>query len=202
MWPVAVVTGAALFVAGCGGSADGPEADSGATSTTTSAAASTTSSTTVAPSTTEETTPSTTEPAPEPETSPEEPAPLAQVEYQRNESYYFSSPDGTFECGIVRLPTRTEAGCEGPTDPIPPRPEDCMVNWGLGIRVQDSGEGEFVCSGGPVYLSPDGASPTLPPGSSLSQLGYTCAATAADVTCTNDATGHGFRVAAGSNETF
>ncbi|MBS9375515.1 hypothetical protein [Rhodococcus sp. B50] len=199
MWPVAVVTGAALFVAGCGRSSDGTGADPGATSTTTAAS----SSTTVAPSTTEETAPSsTTEAAPEPETSPEEPAPLAQVEYQRNESYYFSSPDGTFECGIVRLPTRTEAGCEGPTDPIPPRPEDCMVNWGLGIRVQDSGEGEFVCSGGPVYLSPDGASPALPPGSSLSQLGYTCATTAADVTCTNDATGHGFRVAAGSNETF
>ena len=198
MWPVAIAAGAALFVAGCG-SADDTRTATGTTST----AAPATSSTTVAPSTVEETTPSsTTESAPAPETTSEEPAPLAPVEYQRNESYYFSSPDGTFQCGIVRLPTRTEAGCEGPTDPIPPRPEDCMVNWGLGIRVQDSGEGAFMCSGGPVYLSADGVSPTLPPGSPLSQLGYTCATTAADVTCTNDATGHGFRVAAGSNETF
>ena len=198
MWPVAIAAGAALFVAGCG-SADDTQTAAGTTST----AAPATSSTTVAPSTVEETTPAvTTESAPAPETTSEEPAPLAPVEYQRNESYYFSSPDGTFQCGIVRLPTRTEAGCEGPTDPIPPRPEDCMVNWGLGIRVQDSGEGAFMCSGGPVYLSADGVSPTLPPGSPLSQLGYTCATTAADVTCTNDATGHGFRVAAGSNETF
>ncbi|MEU5843720.1 hypothetical protein [Rhodococcus sp. NPDC047139] len=201
MWPVAAVVSAALFVAGCGGSADSTETASGAPSanaslSTTTASAS---SPTVAPSTTVETAPLSTA---EQSSTAEEPAPLGEVAYQRNESYYFSSPDGTYRCGIVRLPSRTEAGCEGLTDPIPPRPEDCMVNWGQGIRVQDTGEGAFVCSGGPVYLSPDGASPVLPPGSQLSQLGYTCSTSESDVTCTNDATGHGFRVAPDSNETF
>ncbi|WP_241385109.1 hypothetical protein [Rhodococcus sp. CH91] len=199
MWPIAIVAGAALVVAGCGGSADDAETASGTTTTS-----STISSTSLAPSPVEETTtpPSTPAPSSTSAIASAEPAPLVDVEYERNESYYFSSPDGAFQCGIVRLPTRTEAGCEGPTDPIPPRPDDCMVNWGQGIRVQDTGEGGFVCSGGPVYLSPDGVSPVLPPGSELSQLGYTCSTTEVDVTCSNDTTGHGFRVAPDSNETF
>ncbi|UYP18390.1 hypothetical protein OED52_17270 [Rhodococcus sp. Z13] len=193
VWPIAVVTGAVLVLSGCGGSADGVETTTAAAPTTTSA----TPTTTAAPTTTE-TVPTTTEPEP----TTEEPVPLVDVEYQRNESYYFASPDGTFQCGIVQLPTRTEAGCEGPTDPIPARPDDCMVNWGQGIRVRDTDTGEFMCSGGPVYLSPDGVAPALPSGGELSRLGYTCSATEADVTCVNDITGHGFRVAPDSNETF
>ncbi|MEE2033409.1 hypothetical protein [Rhodococcus chondri] len=196
----AAVAAAALLLAGCGGSADGSEADTVAEATTTTTAATTTtvepaptspSTTTVAPSTT-----------PEPTETIAPPTTLVDVEYEQNESYYFTSPDGQFQCGIVQLPSRTEAGCEGVTDPVPPRPDNCVVNWGHGIRVQDTGPGTFLCSGGPVYLPVEGAAPALPAGSSLSELGYTCTTTAADVTCANDATGHGFTVAAGSNETF
>ena len=134
-------------------------------------------------------------------TEPEAPTSLVDVPYERNESYYFTSPDGQFHCGIVKLPTRTEAGCEGTTDPVPPRPDDCVVNWGNGIRVANEGEGAFMCSGGPVYLS-DGDTAVLPAGATLSKLGYSCTTTETDVTCVNDGTGHGFTVAAGSNETF
>lgn len=200
---IVVAASAALVLAGCGSpAAEEPQADAAVVASSTSAAAAT--STTTAPTTTA--VPTTSE-APEttapPETTTEAPATtLVDVEYQRNESYYFTSPDGAFRCGIVRLPSRTEAGCEGATDPVPPRPDNCMVNWGQGIRVQDTGPGEFLCSGGPVYLSPDGASPALPAGSALSELGYTCTTTVADVTCTNDATGSGFTVASDANETF
>ncbi|WP_407443441.1 hypothetical protein [Rhodococcus sp. (in: high G+C Gram-positive bacteria)] len=199
LFSIAVAGCAALVLAGCGSStADEPPAETSATVSSTAPPATTTEQ--VAAPTTTSALPETTSP---PELTPSAPTTtLVDVEYERNESYYFASPDGTFQCGIVRLPSRTEAGCEGVTDPVPPRPESCVVNWGHGIRVQDTGPGEFVCSGGPVYLSPEGASPALPPGSTLSELGYTCSTTAVDVTCTNDTTGHGFTVASSSNETF
>ena len=128
---------------------------------------------------------------------------LTDVQFERNESYYFTTPDGNFQCGIIKLPTRIEAGCEGTTTPVPPRPESCMVNWGNGIRVTDEGEGAFMCSGGEVYTSggPD-ADPVLAAGQPLSKLGFTCTTTATDVSCVNDQTTHGFTVAADSNEVF
>lgn len=201
----AVVLGAVLILSGCGGSGDEPDAVGRQTDTATSSTATTT--VTAAPTTTEATTTeaptselapveTTTEPA------PEVPPTLEAVAFEQGESYYFTTPDGAFECGIVQLPGRTEAGCEGVTDPVPPRPESCVVNWGHGMRVVDSGPGEFLCSGGPVYLPVEGSAEVLPAGATLSQLGYTCATTETDVTCTNDSTGHGFSVASDSNETF
>lgn len=195
---IGVLTMGAVLLAGCGGGDEGTPTESVAASapaatTTTSLPAPTT---TVAPTTTAEVTTTTVAPA--------EPAPqtvLVDVPYERNESYYFTSPDGQFHCGIIKLPTRSEAGCEGTTDPVPPRPDDCVVNWGNGIRVENEGEGAFMCSGGPVYLSGDGTA-ALPAGSTLSKLGFSCTTTDADVTCRNDDTGHGFTVATGSNETF
>lgn len=196
-----VTASAVLLLTGCGGSADGSvasptvEAQLTATTTATTTAVTTTEVPAPAvPETTTDTAASTTEvPAP---TS------LVDVQFEQNESYYFTSPDGQFTCGIVQLPGRTEAGCEGITDPVPPQPDDCMVNWGHGMRVVDSGEGEFLCSGGPVYLPVEGTASVLPAGAPLSQLGYTCVTTAVDVTCVNDGTRHGFTIASSSNETF
>lgn len=202
---VVVALGAVLVLSGCGGSADEPDAAAAETTTAT------TTSVTAAPATTEATTEATTSetlPSELPPSSttevptPEAPPTLAAVAFEQGESYYFTTPDGAFACGIVQLPGRTEAGCEGVTDPVPPQPENCVVNWGHGMRVVDSGPGEFLCSGGPVYLPVEGSAEVLPAGATLSQLGYTCATTEADVTCTNDTTGHGFTVASGSNETF
>ncbi|WP_372461060.1 hypothetical protein [Rhodococcus yananensis] len=197
-----VTASAVLLLTGCGGSADGSaasptvEAQPTATTTATSTAVTTTEVPAPAvPETTTDTAASTTEPVPAPTS-------LVDVQFEQNESYYFTSPDGQFTCGIVQLPGRTEAGCEGITDPVPPQPDDCMVNWGHGMRVVDSGEGEFLCSGGPVYLPVEGTASVLPAGAPLSQLGYTCVTTAVDVTCVNDGTRHGFTIASSSNETF
>lgn len=194
---IGVVTAAALLLAGCGGGDEeaATEPVAAAPTTTTSVAAPTT--TTVAPTTATTTTAEPTTATPEPEA----PTSLIDVPYARNESYYFTSPDGQFHCGIIKLPTRSEAGCEGVTDPVPPRPDDCVVNWGNGIRVTNEGEGAFMCSGGPVYL-PGDVTAALPAGATLSKLGFSCTTTDTDVTCINDDTGHGFTVAAGSNETF
>ncbi|MCK8669597.1 hypothetical protein M1M07_00510 [Rhodococcus sp. HM1] len=194
---IGVVTVAGLLLAGCGSTDESTQTESVAAAPTTTTSTPAPTTTTVAPVTTT-TEPVTTTVA---TTEPEAPTSLVDVPYERNESYYFTSPDGQFHCGIVKLPTRTEAGCEGTTDPVPPRPDDCVVNWGNGIRVANEGEGAFMCSGGPVYLS-DGDTAVLPAGATLSKLGYSCTTTETDVTCVNDGTGHGFTVAAGSNETF
>ena len=186
--------GSALVLAGCSGEADSaPTVAAQPSSSTTTAVPTTT--TTVAP-----VVPTTTEPL---TTTLPPTTTLTDVQFERNESYYFTTPDGNFQCGIIKLPTRIEAGCEGTTTPVPPRPESCMVNWGNGIRVTDEGEGAFMCSGGEVYTSggPD-ADPVLAAGQPLSKLGFTCTTTATDVSCVNDQTTHGFTVAADSNEVF
>ncbi|SDI92058.1 hypothetical protein SAMN05444695_11337 [Rhodococcus triatomae] len=188
-----LVAGAALVVAGCSGSTDEAAPTTGTTAATTTTAPATT-TTTVDPTT----------PSAPPTTTTEAPTTtLVDLVYERNESYYFTSPDGGFQCGIIKLPNRTEAGCQGPTDPIPPRPDDCMIDWGSGVRVEDSGPGAFMCAGGLVYTSGDPEpDAVLPAGATLSKLGYTCSTTADAVTCVNDETAHGFTVAADSNETF
>lgn len=187
--------GSAVMLAGCGGTDSPPVAQQQASSSAAVAPTSAPSvvSTTVAPPTT----------TVAPTTTPAVTTTLTDVHFERNESYYFTSPDGNFECAILKLPNRTEAGCEGVTTPVPPRPDDCMVNWGNGIRVTNEGEGAFMCSGGAVYTS-GGASPdaVLPAGQPLTKLGFTCTTAAATVSCVNEQTTHGFTVAADSNEVF
>ncbi|MFC4604906.1 DUF6636 domain-containing protein [Rhodococcus kronopolitis] len=143
---------------------------------------------------------------PEPTTTTPEPtssAPETTVEFVRNEAVYFSSADGRFQCGIVELASRVEAGCQGTTTPVPPRPDDCMVGWGNGIRITGEGRGAFMCAGGPIYLTAtDAPGAPLAAGQQVSSFGYTCASEAAGVTCRKDDTGHGFRIAAASNEVF
>ncbi len=140
---VCLSIGSAMMLAGCGGSSD---AVAPPTSTTTVAAPVTTTTTTVPPTTT---TTTTTTIAPPPTTTEAPTTTLVDVPYEHNESYFFTSPDGGFQCGIIKLPNRTEAGCQGSTSPVPPRPADCMVDWGHGIRVEKNGEASFMCAGGP-----------------------------------------------------
>ncbi|TQF69292.1 hypothetical protein FK531_11170 [Rhodococcus spelaei] len=182
---------AAAALVTCGTS----EADQAPPATTVAATSTTTApATTAAPTTTAVTTTS----AP-----PTTTAPTPTVEYHRNEAVYFTSPSGGFQCGIIELPTRTEAGCQGPTTPIPPRPESCVVDWGSGIRVTGAGRGEFLCAGGLVYTSGGAtADRVLPVGQTVSSFGFTCKSGADGVTCTKDETGHGFRIASGSNDLF
>ncbi|MET4047961.1 MULTISPECIES: DUF6636 domain-containing protein [unclassified Rhodococcus (in: high G+C Gram-positive bacteria)] len=192
----AVLAVSALLTA-CGSESGAEVAVTSPPSTTSAPAATTT--TTVAPvpvTTTEAPLPTTTEPAP--------PPPMPQTTYAPLQgAYYFSSPDGQFQCGIVTLPSRTEAGCQGATTPVPPRPESCMISWGNGIRVTNEGAAEFMCSGGAVYTS-GGATidPPLEVGQQIVGDGYTCISAADGISCNNDETGHGFRIAADSNETF
>lgn len=205
---VAGVAGVA-FLAGCSGesganaAATSPQPAAASTAAPTSAAPTTTASTTAVPTTTPQPV-STTEAVPSAATAQQQAAPSPEITYEGlGGAYYFSSPDGQFQCGIVTLASRTEAGCQGSTTPVPPRPEDCMINWGNGIRVTNEGSAEFMCAGGAVYTSGgETMDPPLGVGQQLQAEGYTCMSAPDGISCTNDDTGHGFRIAPDSNETF
>jgi pimeloyl-ACP methyl ester carboxylesterase len=118
--------------------------------------------------------------------------------------YGFTSPSGRFECGI-NPPTAgypAMAGCQGETNPVPPRPADCdpEISWGGGLYVDDTGEVDYVCAGGLMFG--DGNSRVLPYGAVLAAEGMTCTSAETGMRCVNDRTGHGFRIASASNERF
>ncbi|MGV8873885.1 MAG: DUF6636 domain-containing protein [Rhodococcus sp. (in: high G+C Gram-positive bacteria)] len=197
---IGIGAGTALVLAGCSGeSAAQPPPSTTTPAVTTPAVTTTETTTTAAP------VPTTEEPLPPPP-PPVEPPPTAepQTTYAAiGGAYYFSSPDGLFQCGIVPLSSRTEAGCQGTTAPVPPRPDDCMINWGNGIRVTNDGPAAFMCSGGVVYTSGgESIDPPLAIGATIAEGGFTCSSAESGISCVDDATGHGFRIAPDSNEVY
>jgi pimeloyl-ACP methyl ester carboxylesterase len=118
--------------------------------------------------------------------------------------YAFDSPSGRFLCGIVP-PIAGDpgmAGCQGETRPVPPRPADCSpeIGWGGGMYVDDDGRVDYVCAGGLMFS--DGNAKVLPYGAVLAVSGMTCTSAETGMRCADDGTGHGFRIASGSNERF
>ncbi|MFY2790714.1 DUF6636 domain-containing protein [Rhodococcus sp. MALMAid1271] len=199
-WTIGIGASTVLALAGCGGesAAQSPPPASTTTTTTEPAVTTTMPTTEVAPPTTTE------EPLPPPPPPVEPPTAEPQTTYAPiGGAYYFSSPDGLFQCGIVPLSSRTEAGCQGTTTPVPPRPDDCMVNWGNGIRVTNEGPAAFMCSGGVVYTSGgETIDPPLAVGATITGNGFTCSSAENGISCVDDATGHGFRIAPDSNEVY
>ncbi|WP_158842346.1 hypothetical protein [Saccharothrix deserti] len=120
------------------------------------------------------------------------------------ESYFFMPPEGDYYCGIFD----EMAGCQGRTQPIPPRPESCGEgpSWGGGMFVDSSGKVDFLCAGGVMFYWGDKSEPgpedRLAVGQTVSALGYTCTAGEQDMRCVHDASGHGFRMAPDSNDQF
>lgn len=119
------------------------------------------------------------------------------------EAYFFMSSGGEYICGI----DATKALCQGPTDPIPPRPASCGEGpeWGGGMSVTAAGVTDFICAGG-VMFYPVGREPgkrdRLAAGQVIGALGFTCQAGTATVRCTHESTGHGFAIAPRTNERF
>ncbi|MFD4638179.1 alpha/beta fold hydrolase [Lentzea sp. NPDC058436] len=117
--------------------------------------------------------------------------------------YAFESPSGNFRCSIN--PSEPTAGCHGKTSPVPPRPQRCNpnINWGSGLFVDAQGKTDFICTGGVRYGNfTDSEERVLPYGRSLTAGDFTCVSKETGISCTHKPTGHGFRIAAGSNEQF
>ncbi|MFI8569307.1 DUF6636 domain-containing protein [Rhodococcus sp. NPDC078407] len=198
-WLIGIGAVTALVLSGCSGESAAQPSPLPSSTTTTAPTTTTLAPPTLAPVTT-------TEAPPPPPPPPVEPPPTAepQTTYAAiGGAYYFSSPDGLFQCGIVPLANRTEAGCQGTTTPVPPRPDDCMISWGNGIRVTNEGPAAFMCAGGAVYTSGgETIDPPLAVGASIAEAGFTCTSAENGISCVDDATGHGFRIAPDSNELY
>ncbi len=138
--------------------------------------------------------------------SPHDPEPYQSTDPA---GLFFTSPDGSFTCGI--LPASTDnpdggtAGYQGSTSPVPPRPSTCPPQgpgWGQGMQVHTDGTVNFLCTGGVIYAANSGAGPALPDGSTLTGNGFVCTSTSGAVSCLDRQSGHGFSIAATWNTTF
>lgn len=124
--------------------------------------------------------------------------------YRQGSFYFFTSADKRYSCGIAA----EVALCQGETQPVPPRPESCPEggpNWGYGMSVDDAGKPDFVCAGGLIYgpldRQPDERD-VLRPDTAITAFDFRCAAVNDGVRCTHSPTGHGFYIAARTNDRF
>lgn len=127
--------------------------------------------------------------------------PVPPERYRQSFFYFFTSPDGRFNCGIAE----DQAVCQGETQPVPPRPADCREGWGFGMGVDSTGAADFLCAGGLMY-GPENRNPDdrdkLPAGHSLTAFGFTCSSDGTGIRCVHEASGHGFMVAPTTNDKF
>src|SRR5438067_2045223 len=99
----------------------------------------------------------------------------------------FKTPSGNVGCmldvGSVRCDIRDHAFSP------PPKPGGCDLDWGDAVEVSSRSGAEFVCHGD-TALDPSAA--VLPYGQRTRQGSIVCESAESGVTCTNEASGHGF----------
>jgi hypothetical protein len=106
----------------------------------------------------------------------------------------FESPSGNIYC-LLGTETdgtnRADCQVQQHTYPIPP-PGDCHLGgWGSQFSLKQGSPVELVCQGGVLTVPP---MPALGYGQTRSIGAITCQSEPAGVTCTDESTGHFFRV--------
>jgi hypothetical protein len=112
--------------------------------------------------------------------------------------YQFQSPDGNIACVMgVNDAGGATAGCEigNHTYSPPPKPSDCHLAWGDRFSLTQSNSAAMDCHGDTLRVP---GLPTLGYGQTRSVGPLTCDSETASMTCTDNSTGHFFRVAPGS----
>jgi hypothetical protein len=99
----------------------------------------------------------------------------------------FRSPSSNIGCGVDAAATRCDIRQRSWSPP--PKPASCDLDWGNGVQVSGDGPGGFACAGDTVF---DPAAPVLAYGQRTRQGSTVCESAEAGVTCTNEASGHGF----------
>jgi len=120
---------------------------------------------------------------------------LALASHARADSYEsFQTPSGNIYCGIGMSNTTAFADCEirDHTWVAPPRPTPCMGAWGDRFTLRQGAAARMSCHSdtvqGPGF-------PVLQYGQTQSVGSITCQSQPSGVTCTDNSTGHYFRVA-------
>ncbi len=193
---------AAVALAGCGSSTTAtvtvtrpvtnaaaqttPVASPGATSTTASTASPTATTTTISSTSSSS--------AQTPASGGVSAAPAVVVHYST-----FASPSRNLGCMILDGTARCDIKTRSWSPP--PTPKSCppVVDYGQGLIVTASGEGQLVCAGDTVL---DSQAQTLAYGAVTEVGPFDCASSTAGMTCTNEQTGHGFFISIQSYRTF
>ncbi|MBN9102030.1 MULTISPECIES: serine/threonine-protein kinase [unclassified Pseudonocardia] len=81
----------------------------------------------------------------------------------------------------------------------PPKPADCIGDYGNGARLAGTGSGELTCAGDTVA---DPSLTVLAYGQGVRFAGVVCISRETGMRCANESTGHGFRVARASYDLF
>ncbi|WP_378732193.1 hypothetical protein [Nocardia brasiliensis] len=155
------------------------------------------------------TTPMTTTAAPTTSRGPVS-GPVDPEQYRQQMGYYFQSPTGSFLCAILDQPIddNAQVGCQGPTAPAPADLQDCWskspmastLTVGKRSGARCLNQGVFV--GAPIDGGSRGGGRVLPYGGMLTVGPFTCDSAESGVTCTNNTTGAGFKIARETNRTF
>jgi hypothetical protein len=80
---------------------------------------------------------------------------------------------------------------------LPPKPTDCIFDWGGVVAVEPTGVGAVACHSDSVIGAQ--SYKVLAYGESMRRGPFSCTSEQTGVTCRNDDTGHGFTV---SRESF
>ena len=109
----------------------------------------------------------------------------------------FKAPSSNIGCQVDANNTRCDIR-ERSWAP-PPKPAGCDLDWGQGIQISGSDKPEFVCAGDTAL---DPAASVLGYGQRTRQGSIVCTSESAGVTCTNEASGHGFFLSRDSYRIF
>ena len=109
----------------------------------------------------------------------------------------FQTPSGNIGCELVSDVTRCDI--REHSWALPPKPADCELDWGQGIEFSGVDKPSFVCAGDTAL---DSTAAVLPYGRRARQGSTVCDSEQAGVTCTNEASGHGFFLSRDSYRIF
>jgi hypothetical protein len=100
---------------------------------------------------------------------------------------FFRTPSRNIVCVLTKDNARCDIAKKSwrPT----PKPADCDLDWGFGLYVDKTGKAGFTCTGDSLL----GASKqTLEYGHALRAGDLVCDSQSAAISCSNEASGHGF----------
>lgn len=109
----------------------------------------------------------------------------------------FATPSGNITCAMTADGTRCDVLER--TWQIPPKPADCLLDYGSGTILQPGQPGQLLCAGNTVA---DPSLPVLAYGETVRFAGVECASRQTGVRCTDTASGHGFEVARAAYQVF
>lgn len=111
----------------------------------------------------------------------------------------FRSPSGGIHCMISQYDGERYVRCDiMDATASYPRPKDCDLDWGHAYGIEETGKGYMMCAGDTIGWNPV---PTIPYGSSISDMGFVCRSERTGMTCENGQ-GHGFTVSRKKQKLF